>query len=182
MIPFRRFVFVAIALITSGCKAGEERETGTDGSARWAYELALPHFERFGGDWELRQIIGSGVALDGRLGRTSGAWSFIGYSKARERVMQVTVDFTGKQSVGTRDQAVPGPAFGRKIPDGWRDSTEVLAELRPKLSLDATEVMLVSLNITDYGGVSNGVAVWAVSFNAGPLLIAGPDAKFLGAR
>lgn len=174
-------LLAAIVCGMGACGAVTPRGNGgTDGSARWALAIAEPRLTSFAADAELREIIGSGIALDGRLGTDTGAWSLVAYSTARAQTLQVTVDARGNATSAIRDAAPPGPGVVRPLPAGWADSVAVFAAIRPHLSASVKAVGLAALNAADYGGDVAGQAAWGVSFDQGPNHLVRWDGKYVG--
>lgn len=102
------------------------------GSARWAYELAEPHFaELLPDDAVLYWILGTSVGLDGRLAANRGHWTFEFWSESLARQKSVTVGHDGEvdKSVGSSDS---DPTDIRPpIPAGWLNSTEIYEAVCP---------------------------------------------------
>ena len=182
----RRIRTFLLALCVAGAAACEpvtpRGSGGTDGSARWALGAAQPWLTAFAADAQLREILGSGIALDGRLGANTGAWSFVVYSASRGEILRVTVDSAGKASSTRGAAAAPGPGIARPLPDGWVDSIAVLEVVRPHLSYGATSVGIAVLNVADYGGEIAGQAAWGLSFDRGPNQIVLWNGKYAGVQ
>ena len=185
----RRALFKLLALVIwlacsgSGCPTSASdvqlRPPGTDGSARWAWAIAQPAISAAAADAELRQILGSTVALDGRLPANAGDWSFVAYSASRALAVQVTVSYDGGASTSTRAEAAPGPGIVRPLPSGWADSIQVFRATDGKRDPAATLANLVALNVSSFGIVANQ-AVWALSFDRGRNQVVSVDGTYLG--
>lgn len=124
-------VILIIILTATGCwplrPQPEPRPPDTHGSARWAYDVALPRARsELTADAVLVEISGEGVMSDGRLAANLGKWvlSFSSYDeKAR---IPITVDHTRAVSVGSRTS--PGFIHALGSPPGnFLDSPAIFA-------------------------------------------------------
>src|SRR5688572_14040906 len=89
-------IVVFAALSGLACPKGQVRPgPGSDGSARWAADLARPRIAAFAPDAELRTIVGARIASDGRLFANTGSWSVAAFSPSRQEKIDVIVSANG---------------------------------------------------------------------------------------
>jgi hypothetical protein len=170
-------LMVLVALCAVGCADPTPRPPGTDGTARWAFNLASP---KITGDYELRQILGARVFLDGRLAANTGQWDFVAWSPSLQTKTQVTVKFDGTTSESKSSEAAPGPGVVKAaLPATWADSPTVVKATDGKRDAAATHVQLMVANFTDYPKTA-GQAVWGMSFDYGKNQLAGIDGTYIG--
>ena len=165
-----------VVLGATGCKDPIARPAGTDGTARWAFNIAQPSL---GGDYELRQILGTMVFVDGRLPANVGNWSFVTWSPSQQSIRQVTVAADASVSVDNRAEAAPGPGIAGTLPATWADSPAVLGSTNGTRDANATIAKLMVLNVASYNGVPNQ-AVWGINFDAGGNQLVRPDGTYIG--
>ena len=119
-------VILITATMVSGCFGPEPqpRPPGTDGSARWAYDVALPRARsELASDAVLVEISGESVMPDGRLAANTGKWvlSFSSFSKAKR--VPITVDFNRAVSAGSHIS----PGRIEPLSSTFSDSTTIFA-------------------------------------------------------
>jgi hypothetical protein len=170
-------VLLAAASLGANCPpTPTPRGAGTDGSARWAWNIAKPQVT---GDFELRQILGAKVELDGRLPSNTGDWSFVTYSPSTQKVLQLTVAADSSVTNSTRAEAAPGPGIVRPLPDGWADSIAVFHATDGKRDAGAHLANLAVLNVASYANAANQAA-WGINFDAGVNQIVSVDGNYVG--
>jgi hypothetical protein len=128
------------------------------GSARWAYELAEPHFaELLPEDGVFYHIVGNRVGLDGRLAANVGSWEFRFWSASQELSRGVTVTHDGEVRRSVLSSGVDPTDRRSPIPNGWLNSTDIYEVICP--ACGSIQHGFANLNYADpaYGG---GEAVW----------------------
>ena len=171
-------VAVLVALGVAGCPKPTPRPPGTDGTARWAFGLASP---KMTGDYELRQILGASVMLDGRLAANTGSWEFVAWSPSLQNKKEITVSYNGTTSESTSSEAAPGPGVVKAaLSATWADSPDVIKATDGKRASDATYSPLMVANLTNYPKAP-GQAVWGINFNGGGKnQLVGIDGTYIG--
>ena len=174
---------IAVALLATlsvaGCKDPVSRPAGgTDGTARWAFALASP---KMTGDYELRQILGSQVMVDGRLAANTGSWEFVTWSPSLQSKKQITVGHDGATSESTSSEATPGPGVVKAaIPATWADSPQIINATNGKRAAGATHSPIMIANVTNYPKAT-GQAVWGINFDGGGNnQLVGLDGTYIG--
>jgi hypothetical protein len=133
---YRIFILCIIALVVVACEKCPEplpRDPALgdySGSARWAYELAEPHFaELLPDDAVLYEIHSLYVGRDGRLAANCGSWQFNLWSESLERSRDFWVKHDGE--VSRVSWGADPPDTWPPIPDGWLNSTEIYEAVCP---------------------------------------------------
>jgi len=169
-------VTLGVVIGALGCNKPVPRPAGTDGTSRWAYGIAQPSF---GGDYELRQILGGMVFLDGRLPANTGSWSFVAWSPSQQKTRQVTIAANASVSVSDRNAAPPGPGIAGTLPSTWADSPQILGATDGRRDSNATIAKLMALNVTRFNGTQSQAA-WGINFDAGNNQLVSVDGTYLG--
>ena len=171
-------VVVLVALGLVSCTKPTSRGPGTDGTARWAFALASP---KMTGDYELRQILGSSVMVDGRLAANTGAWEFVAWSPTLQSKNQITVSYNGATSESVSAEPAPGPGIVKSaLLATWADSPDVINATNGKRAPGATHAPLMVANVTNYPKAA-GQAVWGINFDGGGNnQLVGIDGAYIG--
>ncbi len=111
-------------LFPEGPKA---RPAGTDGSARWAFDVASPRAKTvLAPDAIVVEITGEDVMPDGRLAANRGKWTLSFSSFTAAQRVPVAVDYLRNVTVGTA--VAPGVIRALGAPPGtFPDSTNIFA-------------------------------------------------------
>lgn len=161
---YRIFILCIITLCVVACGEPPEplpRDAALgdySGSARWAYELAEPHFaELLPDDAVLYYITGGSVGLDGRLAANVGSWTFRFWSESLERSRGVSVGHDGEVYRSVLSTDIDPTDTRLPIPDDWLNSTEIYEAACS--SCGSRGFGIATLNYGDpyYG---DGQAVW----------------------
>lgn len=132
------------------------------GSAKWAYDLALPHIpELLPADVVFYYITGSMVSTQGRLAANRGSWTFRYWSESQGKSVGVQVKYDGEVGRSVLITDIDPSDRHSPIPEGWLNSTEIYEIACP--SCGSRGFGAASLNYADpsYG---NGQPVW-ILFN-----------------
>ena len=165
--PIVRLVCVlallVIILAGTGCiePKPEPRLPDTEGSVKWAYDVALPRAQtELAADAVLVEISGEDVMPDGRLAANLGKWVLSFSSFSEKRRISITVDHTRAVSVGSRTS--PGAIHALGSPPGtFPDSTNIFAATVGK---GASGTRTVQNPVAcRYDGVA-GTHVWLIKF------------------
>ena len=160
----RVFVLCTVALLVVACDETPEplpREASLgdySGSARWAYELAEPHFaELLPDDAVLFYISGAYVGLDGRLAANRGSWEFRFWSNSLGRSRGVSVKHDGGVSRSVVSSDSDPTDIRSPIPDGWLNSTEIYEAACPGCGSRGFGIATLNLADPSYG---DGQPLW----------------------
>ena len=154
-------VILLFSSMLSGCLTEPKpRPPGTDGSARWAYDVALPKARSdLGPDAVLVEISGEGVMPDGRLAANMGQWvlSFSSFSQAAR--IPITVDFNRNISVGGRIS----PGRIEPLSGAFSDSTAIFQATSGHGASGIRKVEDVICRLDNVAGTH----VWFIKFKVG---------------
>ena len=155
-------ILVSVSMVM-GCLGPEpkQRPPGTDGSARWAFDAALPRATSdFASDATLVEISGEGVMPDGRLAANTGKWilSFSSFSKVSR--VPITVDFNRNVSIGS--SVPPG-----RIEPLWAAFTDSPAIFAASAAHGASGTRKVEYPVVCRFDSTTGTHVWFIKFKVG---------------
>lgn len=161
---YRIFILCIIALFEVACDGPSEplpRDAALgdySGSARWAYDLAEPHFaELLPRDAVLYRINGNSVGLDGRLAANRGSWEFRFWSESLERSRGVSVKHDGEVNRSVFSSDIDPTDTRPPIPDGWLNSTEIYEAVCPGCGSRGFGIATLNSADPDYG---DGQPLW----------------------
>ncbi len=119
--------------------------SSSDGSARWAFDLAREKIEAegFDADNELYLIEGAPVWNDGRLPANRGSWQFWFWNESRQLKLEIEVRHDGEIQAHTENK--PDPPTGHPpIPMNWVDSSAIF-QAAPAFSSNVVDAALTNL-------------------------------------
>lgn len=133
--------------------------SSSEGSARWAFDLAREKIEAegFNADSELYVIQGATVWNDGRLPANRGSWQFVFWSQARQLDLEIEVSYDAEIRANTESKTSP-PTSRPPMPADWRDSITIF-QAAPAFSSSVVDGALTNLAAWP---AEPGAAFWAV--------------------
>jgi len=133
--------------------------SSSEGSARWAFDLARERVEAegFDADSELYLIDAATVWDDGRLPANRGRWRFTFWSESRQLELEIEVRHDGEIGAYTESRA-DSPASRAPMPANWVDSTTIF-QAAPGFSSDVVDAAIT--NLSDWPAEPGG-AFWAI--------------------
>lgn len=132
-----------------------------EGSAFWARDLAQPRITSFAADAQIYSVLGAVIYNDGRLPSNKGTWSFVAWSAAMQKQIQVTVRYDGHISESIRDATSGAPSGKPPLPAGWVNSTTIFNAIAPHVSF--TTSTLATFNFSE----STVPGVWGINTPSG---------------
>lgn len=140
------------------------RGAGTDGSARWAYDVAIARAKTsLASDAVVVEITGEDVMPDGRLAANRGKWTVYCSSFTAAGRLPVVVDHLRVVTVGA--SASPGVIRALGAPPGtFPDSIAIFAATAGK---GAAGVRIVNGQVTCRHDSVAGSHVWSIPFKVG---------------
>ena len=133
--------------------------SSSEGSARWAFNLARERIEAegFDADSELYVIDGVTVWNDGRLPANRGRWQFWFWSETRQLKLKIEVHHDGEIRVNTENTPY-SPTSRPPMPVDWVDSTTIF-QAAPAFSSHVVDAALT--NLGDWPAEPGG-AYWVI--------------------
>ncbi len=123
------------------------RRTGSssDGSARWAFDLARERVEAkgFDADNELYVIEGALIWNDGRLPADRGSWHFWFWNESQHLKLEIEVRYDGEILANTETKP-QSPAGRPAMPANWADSTAIF-QAAPAFSSNVVDSAMTNL-------------------------------------
>jgi|GEM_PF-2936207 hypothetical protein len=140
------------------------RSPGTDGSAHWAYAVALPRAKmELAPDAVVVEISGEGVMPDGRLAANTGKWTLHFSSFTAAARLPVFVDHLKNVTVGAKTS--PGVIHALGSPPGtFPDSIAIFTSTSGKGASGTRTV--VNPVVCTFDGIA-GSHVWSIKFKVG---------------
>ena len=131
----------------------------TNGSARWAFDIAREKIEAEGydADNELYLINGVTVWNDGRLPANRGSWEFKLWSESRQLKLEIKVNHAGEISI-QKENEPDSPTSRPSLPSNWADSTSIF-QAAPVFY---TNVVDAAITHWDAWPVAQGEAYWII--------------------